>query len=305
MAVKKFTFHFLSAIFSVLVVLANWISACIMLVLAPVSNRSSLANNISQKWLAAPQGKKEAVGYLQIIVNIVIGVICTQLLASYHSFFIETIVSVSFQLHLISLNWVADIPDYSAYLNDSESLKMVAGLLCLVFGYLGLSTLISFMLDLILVFSYPFKVMRTISDRVYASLQKLRQAMIDILTLNRGYWITCTHPSYLMKDTYKIIYICALPLLCSLILLAKVYSIFMSALILISEAIIVLFSLARAWERAFLNRLKNQEGSYVSLLAYKWRAMRFVSVCPSFLKDLDGLQVKLKSWAGDLTAGPK
>ena len=58
---------------------------------------------------------------------------------------------------------------------------MVAGLLCLVFGYLGLSTLISFMLELILVFSYPFKVMRTICDRVYASLQKLRKAIIDIL----------------------------------------------------------------------------------------------------------------------------
>ena len=71
---------------------------------------------------------------------------------------------------------------------------MIAGLVCLVFGYLGLSTLISFMLDIILVFSYPFKVMRTICDRVYASLQKLRKATIDILTLNRGYWITCPHP---------------------------------------------------------------------------------------------------------------
>ena len=38
MAVKNLAFHFVSAILSVLVVLANWISFCVMPVLAQVSN---------------------------------------------------------------------------------------------------------------------------------------------------------------------------------------------------------------------------------------------------------------------------
>ena len=65
-----------------------------------------LANKVAWQRTSPKSGQlrlkqKKAVGYLQIIVNIVIGVICTQLLASYYSFFFKTIVTVSFQLHLI------------------------------------------------------------------------------------------------------------------------------------------------------------------------------------------------------------
>jgi hypothetical protein len=195
MAVKNLAFHFLSAMFSVLVVLANWLSSLTLLLLNPISKQSSLAKNLSAKWSSvAAKGSSEVGGYLQIVFNIVVGVLCSKLLASYHSFLIKTIVTISFQLHLLSLNWVADLPDYSAFFNDSEAFKLITGLLCLVFGYLGLSTLISFILDIILVFSYPFRVMRTVCDGVYASLEKLRKAIFDILTLERSYWITCPYP---------------------------------------------------------------------------------------------------------------
>lgn len=50
MAVRNLVFHFLSAVFAVLVVLSNWISYSIILALSPFKSRSTLARNISQKW---------------------------------------------------------------------------------------------------------------------------------------------------------------------------------------------------------------------------------------------------------------
>lgn len=78
----------------------------------------------------------------------------------YHTFFVETIVTITYQLHLLSLNWVIDLPDYSAYLKESEGIKIITILFYLLFGFIGLSTQISFTLDLISIFSYPFKAMR-------------------------------------------------------------------------------------------------------------------------------------------------
>ena len=50
MAVRNLVFHFLSAVFAVLVVLSNWISYSVMVVLNPLKTRSTLACNISRKW---------------------------------------------------------------------------------------------------------------------------------------------------------------------------------------------------------------------------------------------------------------
>lgn len=160
----------------------------------------------------------------------VLGLLLTRCLVSYHSFLIRTIVTISFQLHLISLNWVVDLPDYSAYLNDSESFKLVTVLLCLLFGYLGLSTQISFILDLISIFSYPFRAFRRICDRAQESVISVKNAMIDILTTKRKYWLTCPYPDYLLSDAMKIVYICSLPLIFSLIIFLKAYSTLLSSL---------------------------------------------------------------------------
>lgn len=111
---------------------------------------------------------------------------------------------------------------------------MITGLLCLIFGYLGLSTQISFTLDLVSFFSYPFRALRKLSDKAYLRLVTLKSTLIDILTINKKYWVTCPYPEYLLTDTYKLVYICALPLIFSLIVLTKVYSILMSTLIVIS-----------------------------------------------------------------------
>ena len=160
----------------------------------------------------------------------ILGLLLTKWLVSYHSFLIKTIVTISFQLHLISLNWVVDLPDYSAYLNDSESFKLVTVLLCLLFGYLGLSTQISFILDLISIFSYPFRAFRRLCDKTQKGVISVKNAMIDILTTKRKYWLTCPYPDYLLSDTLKIAYICSLPLIFSLILFLKAYSILLSSL---------------------------------------------------------------------------
>jgi hypothetical protein len=59
MAVRNLVFHFLSAVFAVLVVLSNWISYSVMVVLNPLKTRSTLACNISRKWKrVAESGKR-------------------------------------------------------------------------------------------------------------------------------------------------------------------------------------------------------------------------------------------------------
>lgn len=171
---------------------------------------------------------------MQIIVNIILGFLLTKCLVSYHSFLIKAIVTISYQLHLFSLNWAIDIPDYSAYLNDSESFKMITSLLCLLFGYLGLSTQISFMLDLISIFSYPFRAFSTACDKARASLIFVKNSMIDILSIQKKYWLTCPYPDYFLSNPLKIVYICSLPLIFFLIIFLKAYSILISSLNLVA-----------------------------------------------------------------------
>ena len=89
-----------------------------------------------------------------------IGLVFSESLISYHYFFVETIVTITYQLHLLSLNWVIDLPDYSAYLKESEAVKITTTLFYLLFGFIGLSTQISLTLDLISVFSYPFRALK-------------------------------------------------------------------------------------------------------------------------------------------------
>ena len=164
-------------------------------------------------------------------------------MAQHHSYLIRAIVAISFQLHFICLNWAVDLPDYSAYLNDSESFKLVTHLLCLLFGYLGLSTQISFTLDLLCLFSFPFRICRTIYTKSYFFLLWLNNAVVDILTIEVRYWVTCPYPKYLLKDSFKMVYICALPLLFSLLAVAKIYSLLMSAVLVLFKTTIVNFML--------------------------------------------------------------
>lgn len=260
MAVKKLAFNLFSATLSVAIVLINWISFCVLRLLKRVQNKSQLAQNLIGKWLrVADSGKKEIIEYLQIIVNLVIGVLLADYLLGYHTFFIETIVTITYQLHLLSLNWVVDLPDYSAYLQDSEAVKLIATLFYLLFGCIGISTQIAFTLDLISVFSYPFRVLRRLCDWACGELIRIKDIMISILTIKRKYWVTCPYPEYFLNDTFKIVYICALPLVFYLIVLTKLYSLLMASLIVVFKTIIVLLCLFRILEPTYLFSLKNLE----------------------------------------------
>ena len=136
MAVRNLAFHLLSAVLSVLIVLSNWISYTVVLVLNYLKAKSCLARNITKRWIKVLEaGKRQILQYIPIIVNIILGLYLTKYLLSYHSFLIKTIVTISYQLHLISLNWVVDIPDYSAYLNDICSLPLVFFLIIFLKAY--------------------------------------------------------------------------------------------------------------------------------------------------------------------------
>jgi hypothetical protein len=130
----------------------------VLRVLAPVHSKSFLAKIITNRWVRVTDaGKREIIEYVQIMINLAVGLLFSGTLVSYHSFFMETIVTITYQLNLLSLNWAVDLPDYSAFLKESESVHMVTTLLYLVFGLIGLSTQIALTLDLISLFSYPFK----------------------------------------------------------------------------------------------------------------------------------------------------
>lgn len=148
-------------------------------------------------------------------------------------------VAVTYQLHLLSLNWVVELPDYSAFLKESEGIKIITTLLYLLFGFMGLSAQICFTLDLISVFSYPFRALQRLCKRMSSSLIELKESMVSILTIKRQYWVTCPYPEYLLSDTFKVVYICALPLVYYLIFLTKIYEWFMGALILVFQLCIV------------------------------------------------------------------
>jgi type IV secretory pathway component VirB8 len=58
MAVKNLAFHFCSAILAVFVVLINWVSCCVLRLLAPVKAKSALAKNMIQRWVRARESGK-------------------------------------------------------------------------------------------------------------------------------------------------------------------------------------------------------------------------------------------------------
>lgn len=239
MAVKKIAFNIFSAVLAVTIVLTNWASCCVLRLLCLVQERSYLAKNITSRWRrVADSEKREIIEYIQMIINLFIGALFSKTLLEYHSFLVETIVTITYELNLLSLNWALDLPDYSAYLKDSEAIKMITVLLYLLFGCIGLSTQISFTLDLISVFSYPFRVMHRFFDRSCSYLVELKDTLINILTIKKKYWVTCPYPEYLLNDTFKIVYICALPLVFYLIFFTKIYSILMASLVLVFKTII-------------------------------------------------------------------
>ena len=118
---------------------------------------------------------------------------------------------------------------------------MITGLLCLLYGYLGLSTQISFIIDLISIFSYPFRALRKICELTKNKLIFVKSSIIDILSIKKKYWLTCPYPDYLLSDSLKIVYICSLPIVLSLIIFLKAYSVLVSSLNLIAETAIVFF----------------------------------------------------------------
>ena len=161
MAVKTLAFNTFSAVFAVAIVLINWMSCCVLRVVAPARRKSALAKNIINRWVRVTDaGKREIIEYVQIMINLLIGIVFSEYLISYHCFFVETIVTITYQLHLLSLNWAIDLPDYSAFIKDSEAIKMITVLFYLLFGFIGLSTQIAFTLDIINIFSYPFRALR-------------------------------------------------------------------------------------------------------------------------------------------------
>lgn len=161
MAVKDLAFNFISAILAVAVVLSNCLAAAIAVCLTPVETCSILSQLLRKRWfLVQSSHSPQILEYLQIILNVVLGLSFSASLAGYYAFLIRTMVTVSFQLQFVCLNWAVELPDYSVYLNDSESFKMATHRLCLLLGFLGLSTQISFFLDIVHLFGHPFIVLR-------------------------------------------------------------------------------------------------------------------------------------------------
>ena len=101
---------------------------------------------------------------MQIIINLILGILLTHYCAYYHSYLIKTIVTLSFQLNFLCLNWAVDLPDYSTHLNHSELFAVVTHSLCVLFGYLGLSTQICFILDLVALIACPFRLMKWVCE---------------------------------------------------------------------------------------------------------------------------------------------
>ncbi len=129
--------------------------------------------------------------------------------------------------------------------------------------------------------------------------------MISILTIKRKYWVTCPYPEYLLNDTFKIVYICALPLVFYLIFLTKIYSLFMAALIFIFKTIIVLLHLFRILAPTSPSSLKKSAESQSLWLESISRRIHFASTARPSETDCSRLVLNSETWSGFLCLNGK
>jgi cell division protein FtsL len=58
-------------------------------------------------------GKREVLEYVKILMNILIGLLLSAELIVYHEYIIESVVTVSYQVNSLILNWAIEVPDYT------------------------------------------------------------------------------------------------------------------------------------------------------------------------------------------------
>lgn len=89
MGVKTYAFNIFSAIFSVLIIIANWFGYFIHKSFSPFHLRSRMDRGTMLRWTGVSQsGKREILEYSKILVNIFLGVILSESLIIYQEYII-------------------------------------------------------------------------------------------------------------------------------------------------------------------------------------------------------------------------
>ena len=140
--------------------------------------------------------------------------------------------------------------------------------------------------------------MRKFFEKSHNQLLNLKEVMVNILTIKKKYWVTCPYPEYLLNDTFKIVYICALPLVFYLIFLTKAYSVLMSTLIVLFKTIIVLLPLFRILAPTLPCLSRKSEESHAPYSAWKHRKRLFATITSLSRRSAAQWRIKWRTWSG-------
>jgi hypothetical protein len=152
---------------------------------------------------------------------------------------VEFIVLVSHQVHHWFLQLIADVPDFSTALRSSYLIKLLLCHLYLVFGYCGLSAQVTLTVDLIYLCNLPTIALYKLLAKTYQFLLKYFLILVELLTKSEARWLSCPYPSWMLRDSCKILYIACLPIFSFLMVVTAFYYIWLTFVIVALKIIMV------------------------------------------------------------------
>ena len=230
----------LSPVFACYLVLYQLFTTLVWKVTAPLMVLQCTRSHISSVQSGLALGGNAGIcRYIQVIANSSISLMLSYGILHFHEHFISLIVLISHNVHHWFLQFIAPLPDYSIFLQESYSLKLGLCYLYLLFGYFGLSSQIVLTVDLIYFFNLPTIIVYKLLAKLYQLLMKGFKVIMDILTIEREFWITCPYNELLLSDSFKIVCIAVLPILGFLIVVVVFYYLWLTLVITALRIILV------------------------------------------------------------------
>jgi hypothetical protein len=121
--------------------------------------------------------------FFQLISNSSISLILSFMVINYHQYLMNLVMILSHQVHHWYLSMIIpNLPNYSDYLQDSTSIKLVLIYTLLIAGYLGLSVQLNATLDLIFLFNIPTILIYRLLAYIYSRTIKIINFLYKIVT---------------------------------------------------------------------------------------------------------------------------
>ena len=165
----------------------------------------------------------------------------------------EIIVLVTHHVHHWFLRLIADIPDLSSFIRSSYIIKLFLCHVYLIFGYLGISAQLILTIDLIYICNLPTIFLYKFLARAYKFLVRYFWLLIELLSKTEAQWLSCPYPSWLLKDSLKVVYISCLPICGFLMMIIGFYYIWLAFVIITLKIGMVFLSYSEYWSQYLIS----------------------------------------------------